>query len=118
MMVKRFAAAWAAVLILMMSLAVPASAAVFATNVDTTSGAVFMLNLDTGIVVYEKNSAQRMFPASTTKIMTYIVTVENVPDVKNTKVSTSLSEQAALFPVLNILPVRLLRCTTCSIACL
>ena len=51
MMVKRFAAAWAAVLILMMSLAVPASAAVFATNVDTTSGAVFMLNLDTGIVV-------------------------------------------------------------------
>lgn len=86
MMVKRFAAAWAAVLILMMSLAVPASAAVFATNVDTTSGAVFMLNLDTGIVVYEKNSTQRMFPASTTKIMTYIVTVENVPDVKNTKV--------------------------------
>lgn len=63
-----------------------ASAAVFNTDIETKSKAVYMLNLDTDTVVYEKNSTEKMYPASTTKIMTYIVTVENVSDLKGTKV--------------------------------
>ncbi len=86
MRMKRFAAAFIAAAVMIVSLTVSASAAVFMPDVDTTCKAVYMINLDTGIVVYEKNSTEKVFPASTTKIMTYIVTVENVPDVKNTKV--------------------------------
>lgn len=63
------------------------SAATFSVDVDTTSEALYLVNLDTDTVVYEKNSTQRMYPASTTKIMTYIVTVENVSDLKGTTVT-------------------------------
>ncbi|MBR4305410.1 MAG: D-alanyl-D-alanine carboxypeptidase [Ruminiclostridium sp.] len=44
------------------------------------SEAVYMVNIDTGDVVYEKNAEKKMFPASTTKIMTAIVALESVSD--------------------------------------
>ena len=65
---------------------VDAGAATFTADVDTTSWALYLLNMDTNTVVYEKNSTEKMYPASTTKIMTYIVTVENVGDLKSTRV--------------------------------
>ena len=86
MNMKRFTAALLTVVMMLSCLSVSASAAVFTANVNTTSKAIYMVNLDTGITVYEKNSTEKMYPASTTKMMTYIVTVENVPDIKNTKV--------------------------------
>ncbi len=56
-----------------------------ATNFDpytdkVWSEAVYMVNSDTGDVVFEKNAAKKMYPASTTKIMTAIVALENVSD--------------------------------------
>lgn len=39
--------------------------------------AYFLLDLETGRVLAEKNSRQRMFPASTTKIMTCLVALEH-----------------------------------------
>ena len=86
MKLRRITAALVAVVLMFTSLAATAEAAVFNADVDTVSKAVYMLNLDTDIVVYEKNANERLYPASTTKIMTYIVTVENVKDIKNTKV--------------------------------
>lgn len=44
------------------------------------SEAVYMVNVDTGDVVFEKNAEKKMFPASTTKIMTAIIALENVSD--------------------------------------
>lgn len=41
------------------------------------SGAVLILEETTGKVIYEKNGYERMFPASTTKIMTAILAIEN-----------------------------------------
>ena len=41
------------------------------------SGAVLILEETTGKVIYEQNGYKRMFPASTTKIMTAILTIEN-----------------------------------------
>lgn len=41
------------------------------------SGAVLILEETTGKVIYEKNGYDRMFPASTTKIMTAILAIEN-----------------------------------------
>ena len=46
-----------------------------------SSQAVYLENLDTGLVLYEKNASQRMYPASLTKIMTAILVLENVPDL-------------------------------------
>ena len=64
-------------------------AASFQIDFDTTCAAIQLINLDTGTVVYEKNPDERREPASTTKIMTYIVVYENVADPDNTKVTIS-----------------------------
>lgn len=86
MIPKRIAAALLSALLIISCMVMPAQAATFTTDVETVCGAMYMVNLDTGIVVFDKNSTEKMYPASTTKMMTYIVTVENVADVKNTKV--------------------------------
>ena len=44
---------------------------------DVYSKGVYMVNLDTGITVFAQNENQRFYPASTTKIMTAIVAMEN-----------------------------------------
>ena len=46
-----------------------------------------MKNLDTGTVVFTKNADERIEPASTTKILTYIVVSENVEDLDGTTVT-------------------------------
>lgn len=63
-----------------------ADAAGYKVDIETTSKSIYLENLDTETIVYEKDASARRFPASTTKIMTYIITAENVPDLKNTKV--------------------------------
>ncbi len=50
------------------------------------SEAVYMVNTDTGDVVYKKNEDKKMYPASTTKIMTAVIALEKVKDW-NEKVS-------------------------------
>ncbi len=49
--------------------------------------AIYLINLDTDTVAYEKNIDKKMYPASLTKIMTYIVTAEHVPDFDGTTVT-------------------------------
>ena len=52
--------------------------AAFEPDVATVySEGAYMVNLDTGITVYAKNENRRFYPASTTKIMTAIITMEN-----------------------------------------
>lgn len=41
----------------------------------------YAINLNTGTVIYEKNSSDVVYPASTTKLMTAIVAYENIPDL-------------------------------------
>ena len=55
-----------------------------------TSKAVYLENLDTGLVLYEKNADQQMYPASLTKIMTAILVLENVKD---------LDQETAAYPM-------------------
>ena len=62
-------------------------AVAFNIDFNTTSESISLINLDLNTVVYEKNPNQRRGPASVTKIMTYIVAVENVPDLKGTVVN-------------------------------
>lgn len=46
-------------------------------NLNIYSDAVIIIENKTGKILYEKNSEQKMYPASTTKILTAILTIEN-----------------------------------------
>ena len=48
------------------------------------SEGVYMVNLDTDVVIYAKNEHQRFYPASTAKIMTAIIVLENCQDLDAT----------------------------------
>ena len=86
-MKKIFALIAAATVMMSILFAVPVNAAEFQINFQTECRSIYLENLDTGIVVYTKEPDARRYPASTTKIMTYIVTAENVKDFKNTFVT-------------------------------
>ncbi len=47
---------------------------------------VYLYNVDTDTVIWERNADQQMYPASLTKIMTCILALENTPDLDNTMV--------------------------------
>lgn len=49
----------------------------FASEVSITAKSAILVEVSTGRIIYEKNSTKRMYPASTTKIMTAIVVLEN-----------------------------------------
>lgn len=45
---------------------------------ETQAGAVLLINADNGDILYGKNENQKMFPASTTKIMVALLALENL----------------------------------------
>ncbi len=64
-----------------------AYAAQYSPNFEETAEAVYMINLDTGTVVFEKNADERRSPASITKMMTMALALEMCPDPANTYVT-------------------------------
>lgn len=65
---------------------IPAGAANYKNKIKTASKSVLLINMDTGQTVYEKKADTKRYPASTTKIMTYIVVAEHVNNFKRTEV--------------------------------
>lgn len=63
-----------------------AGAVTYSNDVDVKSKAVLLVSMDTGQTVYEKNADEKMYPASTTKIMTYIVAYENIPNIETARI--------------------------------
>lgn len=53
----------------------------FTNDIDIHCDAVYMINLDTGIIVYEKNADKQKYPASMTKMMTSILAIECYSDL-------------------------------------
>lgn len=51
---------------------------------DPQATAVFLADRESGFVLYSKNADERRFPASTTKIMTALITLENVDNLEQT----------------------------------
>lgn len=72
---------------LMANGSISTNAATFEIDFDTNCKSLYLENLDTEIAVYEKEADTRRYPASTTKIMTYIITAEHVEDFENTYVT-------------------------------
>ncbi|MBR4288973.1 MAG: D-alanyl-D-alanine carboxypeptidase [Clostridia bacterium] len=56
-------------------------------DITLDSQGVYVFNPETGTAIYEKASDSRMYPASTTKIMTTLVILEMCEDPKNTTVT-------------------------------
>ncbi len=89
-MIKKFLSALTAVLCCTsIFLTAPAHAANFPVSFPTNCAALELVNLDTGTVVYQKNATARREPASTTKIMTFIVASEYIKDLEGTKITVS-----------------------------
>ena len=63
---------------------------------DVDAEAVYFINLDTGKVIYEKNADKKVYPASTTKIMTALLALENIPDLDTPQIELKLYIQNAL----------------------
>ncbi len=66
-----------------------AQAAVSQIGFTPASEAIDLVNLDTGMTVYEKNPTEKREPASTTKIMTYIIAVEQIKDLQGTNITVT-----------------------------
>ena len=49
----------------------------FADDISLSSEAAILVEVSTGRILYEKNSTKQMYPASTTKILTAILVIEN-----------------------------------------
>ena len=76
-------------ILLVVALALPASAESVAPQPEITAEAAYVVNLDTGLVVYEKNSETPMTAASLTKLMTMILLLENYQDQLDTVTLTA-----------------------------
>lgn len=59
---------------------VPASAS-YNSALDTSADIVYLISLDDGTVVFDKNADKQAAPASLTKVVTAILTIENCPDL-------------------------------------
>lgn len=78
-------------LVLTVCMLVPsyASAATFNIDFETNSAAIELINLDTDTIVYQKNADAKRAPASTTKIMSFIIVSEQIEDLENTQVTVT-----------------------------
>ena len=63
------------------------SAANYNIDFTPTCEAIYLVSLDTNAPVFEKNIDKKMYPASLTKVMTYIVVAEHVKDFDNTQIT-------------------------------
>lgn len=87
----RFLSVLCTLVILVCAFAPTAGAVSFTNKVATKSDSILLVNTDTGQTVYEKEADTKRYPASTTKIMTYIVVIENIDDIENTKITIKKS---------------------------
>lgn len=83
-MKKKLSAIVMCIVIMLVSV-MPAYAVKNNIDFETKTDILYLVNLDTDTVVYSKNSDKKCYPASTTKIMTYIIVSENISDVEGTK---------------------------------
>ena len=82
---KKIFAAALAVVLLALALATPAAAmSGYDPDFEVTAEAAYIVNLDTNLVVYEKNSETPLVAGSLTKLMTMILLLKNYQDQLDT----------------------------------
>ncbi len=73
-------------IIIIMFSAIPVGAVKNKIDFNTETEILYLVNLDTDTAVYSKNADKKCYPASTVKIMTYIIVTEQVENLEGTKV--------------------------------
>ena len=68
----------------------------FDCDVKTYSDSILMVNLDSEMIVFEKDADSKRYPASLTKIMTYIIAAEYFDDYDNTRIDIPQSTITSL----------------------
>lgn len=81
---KKHLALFLAVVLLAVSLALPVGAAGEDDFPELQAQAVYVVNLDTGLIVYEQNGEQPLGAASLTKLMTMLLLLKNYQDQLDT----------------------------------
>lgn len=68
--------------------------------IDITAEAAIIMDYDSGKILWEKNSSEKLYPASTTKIMTGILAIENITNLNEiVKISRNASgTNSSFFP--------------------
>ena len=68
--------------------------------IDITAEAAIIIDYDSGKILWEKNSSEKLYPASTTKILTGIVAIENITNLNEiVKISRNASgTNSSFFP--------------------
>ena len=82
--------------LLLSTCTIGAQALSFDCDVQTYSDSILMVNLDSDMVVFEKDADAKRYPASLTKIMTFIVVSEFFDDYENTRIDIKNSTIANL----------------------
>ena len=72
---------------------------------EHTTESLCLVNLDTGITIYSENADVKRSIASLTKIMTYIVAYENIPDIETTKITINTQMIEELFYLTTSSPI-------------
>ena len=93
-MIKKFVALLTAVSILLSMSDICGMGTVYADNISLYAKSAVLMDADSGRVLYERNGYEQMAMASTTKIMTLIVTLENA----NLEDTVTVSAYAASMP--------------------
>lgn len=89
---KKFAAVFFVLLVCVSVFTLPVHAAYeLPEGTEISAQAAYIVNLDTGIVVYEKNADEPRSIASLTKLMTCLLLMENVSDLAGTQIEAEPS---------------------------
>ncbi len=81
-------------LIIILTLVAPFSSNSYGATFNVNSQSAILFNVNTGKILYEKNAYEKKYPASTTKIMTAILTLENC----NLNDTATVSSTATILP--------------------
>lgn len=76
-------------LLIIFSVAVVPVSAYTPTGFEVSAEGALLMSLDTGEVIYSKNTDKKLYPASLTKLMTAVVLYENTPDLDNKVLTVS-----------------------------
>jgi len=72
-----------ALMLLCSAMAVSASAAEYVPAFDVASQAVYLVNLDSEMTIYQKNAAKKIEPSALSQLMTIVLALERIEDPEN-----------------------------------
>ena len=84
---KKFLSILIAVLMAVMMLPLTASAATYVPSFDVASQAVYLVNLDSEMTIYDKNADEKIEPSSLAQLMTVVLALERIEDPENAMVT-------------------------------